>query len=147
MDIDKIKQLLDLIDGRDITELRVQKDGELISIKRGTVSSSSPFKVQHEEISDGKEEAAAKKEEQESHYVPVTSPIVGTLYRAPSPDAPYFVKVGSRVKKGQVLCIIEAMKLMNEIESEVDGIIEKAHVENGQSVEYGQTLFLISPLS
>lgn len=145
MDIDKIKQVLDLISGTDITELKVQKDGEMISIKRGTVSSQALL-VKQEEVSDTGEEAADREEEQ-SNYISVTSPIVGTLYRAPSPDAPYFVKAGSRVKKGQVLCIIEAMKLMNEIESEVDGIIEKTLVENGQPVEYGQTLFLISPLS
>ena len=145
MDIDKIKQMLELISGTDITELKVQKDGEMISIKRGTVSSPALL-VKHEEVPDKRDEESAK-EEQPSQYISVTSPIVGTLYRAPSPDAPFFVKVGSRVKKGQILCIIEAMKLMNEIESEVDGVIEKALVENGQSVEYGQILFFISPIS
>ena len=78
--------------------------------------------------------------------ITITSPIVGTFYRSPSPDAPPFIEVGIRVKKGQVLCIIEAMKLMNEIESETDGIVVKALVENGQPVEYGEPLFLIEPL-
>ncbi|MBO1435774.1 acetyl-CoA carboxylase biotin carboxyl carrier protein [Meiothermus sp. CFH 77666] len=78
-------------------------------------------------------------------YVEVKAPIVGTFYRAPSPDAEPFVKEGDTVKKGQVLCIIEAMKLMNEIESEVSGVVRKILVANGEPIEYGQTLFLIEP--
>jgi len=73
----------------------------------------------------------------------VTSPIVGTFYRAPSPDADPFVEVGSRVKKGQVLCIIEAMKLMNEIESDADGVIAQIYPQNAQAVEYGEPLFAV----
>ena len=73
----------------------------------------------------------------------VTSPIVGTFYRAPSPDADPFVEVGSRVMKGQVLCIIEAMKLMNEIESDADGVIAQVYPQNAQAVEYGEPLFAI----
>ena len=73
----------------------------------------------------------------------LTSPIVGTFYRAPSPDAPPFVEVGARVKKGQVLCIIEAMKLMNEIESDVDGVIAEIYPQNAQAVEFGEPLFAI----
>jgi len=75
----------------------------------------------------------------------LTSPIVGTFYRSPSPDAPQFVEVGSRVVKGQVVCIIEAMKLMNEIESDVDGTIAEIYPQNGQPVEYGEPLFAIRP--
>ena len=71
----------------------------------------------------------------------VTSPIVGTFYASPSPDSPAFVKVGDRVKKGQVLCIVEAMKLMNEIESDVDGVVAEIHPKNAQPVEYGEPLF------
>jgi acetyl-CoA carboxylase biotin carboxyl carrier protein len=78
--------------------------------------------------------------------VEIRAPIVGTFYRAPAPDAPPYVKEGDRVEKGQVLCIIEAMKLMNEIESEVSGIVRKILVENGEPVEYGQPLFLIQHL-
>jgi acetyl-CoA carboxylase biotin carboxyl carrier protein len=75
----------------------------------------------------------------------ITSPFVGTFYRQPSPDAPAFVDIGARVRKGQVLCIIEAMKLMNEIEAEVDGTIVAVLAENGQPVEYGEPLFQIRP--
>jgi acetyl-CoA carboxylase biotin carboxyl carrier protein len=78
-------------------------------------------------------------------FVTVTSPIVGTFYRSPSPDADPYVEEGEAVKKGQVLCVVEAMKLMNEIESEVDGRLVKILVENTKSVEYGQALFLIDP--
>jgi len=85
-------------------------------------------------------------EEETQRLITVTSPIVGTFYRSPSPDTPSFVEAGLRVKKGQVLCIIEAMKLMNEIESDTDGIVVKALIENGQPVEYGEPLFLIEPL-
>lgn len=78
--------------------------------------------------------------------VEVRAPIVGTFYRAPAPDAPPYVQEGDRVEKGQVFCIIEAMKLMNEIESEVSGIVRKILVQNGEPVEYGQPLFLIQPV-
>jgi len=76
----------------------------------------------------------------------VTAPVVGTFYRSPAPDADSYVEVGSLVKKGQVLCVIEAMKLMNEIESECDGRISAILVENAQPVEYGQPLFLMEPV-
>jgi acetyl-CoA carboxylase biotin carboxyl carrier protein len=75
----------------------------------------------------------------------LTSPIVGTFYRASSPDAPPFVEIGSRVRKGQVLCIIEAMKLMNEIESDVDGVVAEVYPQNAQAVEFGEPLFAIQP--
>ncbi len=77
--------------------------------------------------------------------VEITAPIVGTFYRKPAPDAEPFVNVGDRVEKGQVVCIIEAMKLFNEIESEVSGIVRKVLVEDGEPVEYGQPLFLVEP--
>ncbi|GAA6756699.1 acetyl-CoA carboxylase biotin carboxyl carrier protein [Thermus thalpophilus] len=86
---------------------------------------------------------APPKEDECAGCVEIRAPIVGTFYRAPAPDAPPYVKEGDRVEKGQVLCIIEAMKLMNEIESEVSGIVKKILVQNGEPVEYGQPLFLI----
>jgi oxaloacetate decarboxylase alpha subunit len=79
--------------------------------------------------------------------VPLTSPIVGTFYRSPSPDASPFVEIGTKVNKGQVLCIVEAMKVMNEIESEIDAEVVDVLVANGQPVEYGETLFLLRPLN
>ena len=81
----------------------------------------------------------------EAGLVEIRSPMVGTFYRAPSPEAPNYVEVGSRVEKGQVVCIVEAMKLMNEIEAEVSGVVTKAAVENASPVEFNQTLFLVRP--
>jgi acetyl-CoA carboxylase biotin carboxyl carrier protein len=92
------------------------------------------------------EKIIAETEEEAQRLVTITSPIVGTFYRAPTPEANPFVEVGAKVKKNQVLCIVEAMKLMNEIESEADGIIVKILIENGQPVEYGEPLFLIEPV-
>ena len=80
-----------------------------------------------------------------ARLIQVTSPMVGTFYRAPAPDAPPYVEVGGRIGSGTVLCIIEAMKLMNELESEVEGTVVKVLVENAQPVEYGQVLFLVDP--
>jgi acetyl-CoA carboxylase biotin carboxyl carrier protein len=88
---------------------------------------------------------AAEAEPAASGLVDVTSPMVGTFYRAPAPEAPPYVEVGSRVTRGQTLCILEAMKLMNELESEVDGVVREVLVENAEPVEYGQVLFRIDP--
>lgn len=87
----------------------------------------------------------AEEQAEATNYVEVTSPMVGTFYRAPSPEAPPYVDVGSQVGTGSVLCIIEAMKLMNELESDVKGTVVKILVENAEPVEYGQVLFLIDP--
>ncbi len=141
MELEDLKGLIELLKDTDITELLVEKDGTKVKIKREKIFSSveipSP-KVQESIIKETEDET--------QRLITVTSPIVGTFYRSPSPDAPPFIEAGTRIKKGQVLCIIEAMKLMNEIESEADGIVIKALVENGQPVEYGEPLFLIEPL-
>ncbi len=89
--------------------------------------------------------SSAPAAESEASLHLLTSPIVGTFYRAPSPEAAPFVEVGDRVRKGQVLCIVEAMKLMNEIESDVDGTVERIHPQNAQPVEFGEPLFTIRP--
>ncbi|MEO0202843.1 MAG: acetyl-CoA carboxylase biotin carboxyl carrier protein [candidate division WOR-3 bacterium] len=100
--------------------------------------------VQIPNIIEHKEEKKEKREEEKKENIHlIKSPLVGTFYRAPSPGAEPFVKEGDFVRKGQVLCIIEAMKVMNEIESDVDGIVERILVENGKPVEYGQELFWI----
>lgn len=91
------------------------------------------------------EAEAAPVEEAPSNLIEVTSPMVGTFYRAPAPEAPPYVEVGTRVSKGQTLCILEAMKLMNELEAEVDGVIREILVSNAEPVEYGQVLFRIEP--
>ncbi len=106
----------------------------------------APAAAPAEAPASAREEKAAKPDEEDtSRYVEIRSPMVGTFYRAPAPDKPPFVKVGDRVEKGQVVCIIEAMKLFNEIESEVSGTIVKVCVEDASPVEYDQVLFLVDP--
>jgi acetyl-CoA carboxylase biotin carboxyl carrier protein len=143
MEIDDLKELIDLLKETDITELQLEKDGTKVRIKRERML--SPMEIQVQKFG-GLQEKVISATEEETRLITITSPIVGTFYRAPSPEAAPFVEIGSRVKKGQVLCIVEAMKLMNEIESEIDGAIIKALVENGQPVEYGEPLFLIEPV-
>lgn len=144
MEIDDLRELIDLLKGTDITELQIEKEGTKVKIRREKILSSLDIPAQ--KMSGPREIITAETGEESQRLVTVTSPIVGTFYRAPSPDATPFTEVGARVKKNQVICIIEAMKLMNEIESEVDGIVVKILVENGQPVEYGEPLFLIEPL-
>jgi acetyl-CoA carboxylase biotin carboxyl carrier protein len=144
MEIEDLKSLIELLRETDITELLVEKDGTKVRIKREKMFPQ--IEVSTPRATPLKETIIPETEEETQRLVTVTSPIVGTFYRSPSPDAPSFVDPGLKIKKGQVLCIIEAMKLMNEIESEVDGVVVKALVENGQPVEYGEPLFLIEPL-
>ncbi len=146
MELEDLKQLIELLKETDITEIQVEKEGTKVKIKREKFFQS--LEIATQKVPSVSQEAAIKKEidEESQRLITVTSPIVGTFYRSPSPEAPIFVETGRQVKKGQVLCIIEAMKLMNEIESEVDGILMKALVDNGQPVEYGEPLFLIEPV-
>jgi acetyl-CoA carboxylase biotin carboxyl carrier protein len=154
VNIKELKELIDLLKDTEVTELEIEKAGVKIRIKKGRTVSSGI--VDHgdgtvaatvekssipEPTEDGEKSADTK------GAVTVTSPIVGTFYRSSSPDAPSYVEVGDVVKKGQVLCIIEAMKLMNEIESEVDGKVTEILLENAQPVEYGEPLFRIEPVS
>lgn len=143
MEIDNLKELIALLQDTDITEFQMEKDGTKVKIRRQMLVPPLEMKTRQPVII----EKTQEQEEETQRLITVTSPIVGTFYRAPSPDAPPFVDAGSRVKKGQVICVIEAMKLMNEIESEVDGVVVRALVENGQPVEYGEPLFLIEPVS
>jgi acetyl-CoA carboxylase biotin carboxyl carrier protein len=144
MEIEDLKELIDLLRETDITELQLEKDGTKVRIKRERML--SPMEIQVQRFSSLQEKVAPETAEEETRLITITSPIVGTFYRAPSPEAAPFVELGSRVKKGQVLCIVEAMKLMNEIESEIDGTVIKILVENSQPVEYGEPLFLIEPI-
>jgi len=147
MELDEIKNLIELLQNTDITELQIEREGAKLKIKREKFfpsfeSARSVVKPAVDEITVAKESPV-----EETKYTTITSPIVGIFHRAPSPEAPPFVEVGSSVKKGQVLCIIEAMKLMNEIESDTDGTILQILIENGHSVEYGEPLFRIEPAS
>ena len=143
MDLKELKKLIDILKNTDVTDLQLEKEGSKVRIKRekfmASIEMPRPLPVEE------KAPPAEEKEDAQRLFT-VTSPLVGTFYRASSPDAKQFVEVGDSVGKGQVICIVEAMKLMNEIESEVDGVVVKALVENAQPVEYGEPLFLVEPL-
>ncbi len=142
MEFDDVKKLIQLLEGTDITELQYEKEGFKIKLKREKVPSS--HEAQQEQIIQ-KQPAEVSITAGDTGLITITSPIVGTFYRSPAADMEPFVEVGAKVEKGQVLCIVEAMKLMNEIESDLDGLVSKILVENGQPVEYGESLFLIEP--
>jgi acetyl-CoA carboxylase biotin carboxyl carrier protein len=143
MELEDLKELIEYLKETDITEISIEKDGIKVKIKREKIL--SPMDISVQKLGSLHEKVTGETEE-ETRVITVTSPIVGTFFRAPSPEADPFVETGSKVKKGQVLCIVEAMKLMNEIESEVDGDVIKILVDNGQPVEYGEPLFLIEPV-
>ena len=144
MELEDLKDLIELLKETDITELQIEKDGTKVKIKKEKILSSIEMSVHKSKAF--QEKIVAETEEEAQRLVTITSPIVGTFYRSPTPEAAHFVEVGIKVTKGQVLCIVEAMKLMNEIESDVDGVVVKVLVENGQPVEYGEPLFLIEPV-
>jgi acetyl-CoA carboxylase biotin carboxyl carrier protein len=147
VDWELIKKLVQVIKEEDITGLAVEEKGIKYEVRRdkggvvGTQVTQVPAPVHpHAAKSDTAPKPA---EDPEEGLTAITSPMVGTFYRAPSPESPPFVSVGDEVEQGKVVCIIEAMKLFNEIESEVKGKIVKILVENGQPVEYGQKLMMI----
>jgi acetyl-CoA carboxylase biotin carboxyl carrier protein len=163
--LDTVEQLARVLGTHDLSEIEVERRGERIRLRRDRSPHTDAFHATEGSTpapaapvaaappaSDWRGEparsATASQAEPAAPSHPavyITSPFVGTFYRQPSPDGPPFVEVGARVRKGQVLCIIEAMKLMNEIEAEVDGTIVAVLAENGQPVEYGEPLFQIRP--
>ncbi|MGH9608498.1 MAG: acetyl-CoA carboxylase biotin carboxyl carrier protein [Bryobacteraceae bacterium] len=140
---DDIKELIRIVRETGIGELEVQEGDYRIRISGSVPNQSVAAPVAA--AAPAVPHPATARETEESRDVPVTSPIVGTYYDSPASGAPSFVKVGDRVEPKQVLCIIESMKLMNEIEAEISGTIAAKLVENGRAVEYGQTLFTIRP--
>jgi len=150
VDISEIRKLIKLVQGSDITELEVAEGDTAIRISRqGAVATytaapqmmAAPAPVAHAAPA----AAPAASAEPAALINVVKSPMVGTFYASSSPDSDPFVSEGSKVKKGDVICIVEAMKLMNEIEAEYDGIVEKILVTNSQPLEYGQPIFVITP--
>jgi acetyl-CoA carboxylase biotin carboxyl carrier protein len=147
IDYKEIIKLIDLLEERNLAEFELEVEGFKIKISRvkpqtaTQKSSSPPGPSPEDEANSVFPEPVPKEGNNNLHFI--TSPIVGTFYRAPDPSSPPFVDIGDTVKKNQTLCIIEAMKLMNEIESDVEGILEEIFVENGKPVEYGKRLFAI----
>jgi len=143
-----IQSFIDLLKQHNLAELEFEREGFRIRLKRESAA-GSPLVAKSDNMIGGvppqTDSQAAAVPEHEDGMLTITSPIVGTFYRSPSPDADPYVEEGDIVKKGQVLCIVEAMKLMNEIESEVVGRVVKILAESTKPVEYGQPLFLIDP--
>jgi len=151
MTIGEIKELLDLFNASGVGELEIEREGVRIRIRKAgqvpeyVVSPGPAQNILPQESAVSLEPATPAVKEPDSSQILVKSPIVGTYYDAPSPGAAPFVTVGDAVEPGQVLCIIESMKLMNEIEAETAGIVAAKLVENGRPVEYGEALFSIRP--
>ncbi|OQX89364.1 MAG: acetyl-CoA carboxylase, biotin carboxyl carrier protein [candidate division Zixibacteria bacterium 4484_93] len=150
MDLRSIKKLIKLVEESDIGEIEISYFmGRKIRIAKYPRSALPPQEKAETEAEEKAEEKIAPPSEidesikEKEGFVSISAPIVGTFYRAPSPDAEPYVRVGDHIEQGTVVCIIEAMKLFNEIKSEIGGTIKKILVENGQPVEYGQTLFLV----
>ncbi|GJL57705.1 MAG: acetyl-CoA carboxylase, biotin carboxyl carrier protein [Nitrospirales bacterium] len=145
----EIEDLVEVLNRYHLTELEFEKKGVRIRIKRDPAPASSPQVDVSKTVEAGSplERPVPLHSSEPAHFLTVTSPIVGTFYRSPSPDTDPYVEEGDIVKKGQVLCIVEAMKLMNEIEAESDGKVVKILVESTTPVEFGQPLYLIDPLS
>lgn len=151
MDIRKVKKLIELLEESQIGEIEIHEGEESVRISRQGAPGSMPVQTQihvpestanyprSTDVNDALDEG--EEEELEGHRI--CAPMVGLFYEAPSPGKPPFVEIGQEIKKGDVVCIIEAMKIMNHIESEVSGVVSKIFVENGEPVEYGQPLFLI----
>jgi acetyl-CoA carboxylase biotin carboxyl carrier protein len=149
MDLRKLKKLIDLVQESGIAELEITEGEEKVKIVKGGVvtvaAAPAPAIAAAGPAAAGAAAPAAPATElepgQDGHVV--KAPMVGTFYRSPSPDAKSFVEVGQAVKEGDTICIIEAMKLMNEIEADASGVVKAILVENGQPVEYGQPLFIL----
>jgi acetyl-CoA carboxylase biotin carboxyl carrier protein len=142
-----IQSFIDLLKQHNLAELEFEREGFRIRLKRESAAGSIlvPKSDSMSGAASQTESPTALAPEDTAGMVTITSPIVGTFYRSPSPDADPYIEEGDAIKKGQVLCIVEAMKLMNEIESEVDGRVIKILAESTKPVEYGQPLFLIDP--
>jgi acetyl-CoA carboxylase biotin carboxyl carrier protein len=142
----EIRRLADLLREYGLTEVEIEREGVRIRLRRDLVAPpAAPAVLAPGAVAPALPMAAAAPTASEAHLLTIEAPMVGTFYRAPSPDASPFIRDGDRVKKGQVVCIIEAMKLMNEIESKVAGRVVKVLVENAQAVEYCLALFLLEP--
>lgn len=155
MDLRKVKKLIDLLEESGISELEIKEGEESVRISRHSSQAQvtynqAPIPYTHQAAahsfaeSENKNPSPVSTPEISSKDHPVTAPMVGTFYRSPTPNDKPFVEVGQRVKPGDVLCIVEAMKMLNQIESERTGIIKRILVDNGQPVEFGQTLYIIS---
>jgi acetyl-CoA carboxylase biotin carboxyl carrier protein len=166
MDLSYVKKLIKLLSDSEVDEIEIEEEGKKIRVVKHASSpalsvpamTTMQFPMYQQPLQGpmpslppqiqpkAETQAAAPSEAPQKKFHEIKSPIVGTFYKAPAPDAAPFVEVGSVIQPGSVLCIVEAMKLMNEIESDVSGKVVKVMAQNGQAVEYGQTLFLVEPM-
>ncbi len=153
IDYKEINKLVQFMEEKKLSHFELEVEGLKVKVSRNPgILPPSETAIPLQEPGESKAEETALPQETElergkNDIFYITSPMVGTFYRASDPSSSPFVEEGDQIKKNQTLCIIEAMKLMNEIESELDGILEEVYVENGKPVEYGQKLFSIKPLS
>ena len=143
VDIDQLRSLLDLLGQKDVAEFEHEHGGERIRVVRGKVMVEPTVVAAAPRAAQSTANLGSTTELQDPDVIDVTSPFVGTFYRAPSPDTPPFIEIGQRVSQGQTLPIIEAMKLMNEIEAECSGTVTEIYAQNGKPVEFGQKLVRI----
>lgn len=144
MDIRKVKKLIELLEASDIAEIEIKEGEESVRISRGSTSVPAPIAYQAPAAAPAEAtEAVAASDNNDSGGNAIKSPMVGTFYRSPSPSSPAFVEVGKHVKAGDVVCIVEAMKMMNQIEADHAGVVEAILVEDGEPVEFGQPLIRI----
>lgn len=151
--LDELRQIFEMVREHDLTELELEGDGLKLRIKKGgatlapaaplPMAAPAPVAAPPVALAAPAAGGPAAEIEVDTELAVLKSPIVGTFYRAPEPNAPPFVQVGDTVRKGQTLCIIEAMKMMNNIDSEYDGTVVRIYVENGQPVQFGERLFAI----
>ena len=150
MNMKEIKEMINLMNENNLMELEVEKDGMRIRLKKtasGQELYNGPIMVERERLPQNRAlESAESMERAAEKTLEIKAPMVGTFYRAPSPEAPPYVEVGQMVEPGQVICVIEAMKLMNEIKSEIKGKVLEVLVDNSEPVEFGQSMFLIEPI-
>lgn len=151
MNLKEIKEMISLMNENDLVELEIEKDNMRVKLKKtgsGSEVFSGPVVVERERVAAGAplREIPESVEKMAVKTVEIKAPMVGTFYRAPSPEATPYIEAGQVVEPGQVICIIEAMKLMNEIKSEIKGKILEILVDNAEPVEFGQPMFLIEPL-
>lgn len=148
MYIKEIKDMINLMNENGLTELEIEKEGMRIRLRKGATGYEKAVEFVTPQAGPHGPQVtapAAAKQEKSVNVVEIKAPMVGTFYRAPSPEAPAYVNVGDTIQPGQVICIIEAMKLMNEIKAEVKGKIIDIQVDNAEPVEFGQVLYVIEP--
>lgn len=151
MNLKEIKEMVALMNENGLAELEIEKDGMRIKLRKtgsGNEGFSAPIVIEKERLSESQSMItnAPNVDKMAAKVAEIKAPMVGTFYRAPAPEAPPYIEIGQIIEPGQVICIIEAMKLMNEIKSEIKGKVLEILVDNAEPVEFGQPMFIIEPL-